>query len=92
MQPLHTCTVIGQAKLDRVAHADSPRNGSAWDAATVMLRIVRYANDAGFHLLRLDAAGDELPDTFHQSVEAACAQTALEFRTKPGERRDASAI
>lgn len=92
MQPPHSYTVISQAKLGRVAHAVSPRNGSAWDAATVMLRIVRYANDAGFHLLRLDAAGDELADTFHEPVEAAYAQAAFEFRTKPQDWRDAGAV
>lgn len=92
LQPPHTCAVIQQATLDPAASTDFARNRSAQDAATVALRIVRHGNDAGFFLLRLDAAGEALADTFHESVEAACAQAAFEFQIKPEDWREAGAV
>ena len=68
------------------------RTGSARDSATVALRIASYRSKAGGYLLRLDATGEELADTFHGSVEAAGAPTAFELQTKPEDWPDAGAV
>ena len=52
------------------------------------LLIVRYADDPGFYLIHLDEAGQELTDTYHESVGEAQAQADWEFRIAGGEWED----
>ena len=47
--------------------------------APAALEIARYAGDAGFYLFYLDAAGDEITDTYHESMEDAVSQAEWEF-------------
>jgi hypothetical protein len=51
------------------------------------LKIVQLSEDldAGYYLLYLDAAGAEMTDTWHDSVEAAMAQAEFEFGLMPSE-------
>jgi hypothetical protein len=53
--------------------------------AAKVLQIVRYDEEEGFYLLRLDAAGKELTDTWHDSLEDAFAQAEWEYRLKADE-------
>ena len=53
--------------------------------AAVRVRIARYANDPGFYLLYFDANGDEMTDTYHDSIEDAMAQADFEFEVRPDE-------
>jgi hypothetical protein len=50
-----------------------------------MLQIVKYEDVEGFYLLYLDADGNELTDTFHDTLERAFAQAEWEYRVKPNE-------
>ena len=50
-----------------------------------VLRIVKYPEDQGFYLLYLDAYGQELTDTYHDSLEGAMAQAEFEFQVKPSD-------
>lgn len=54
---------------------------------SVALVIVRYAeeDEGAFYLLYLDAEGNELTNTFHETVEAAQRQAEFEFRVGLGE-------
>jgi hypothetical protein len=56
-------------------------------AAPAALRIVQYASDPGFYLLYLDAAGRELTDTYHDTLDGAMSQAEWEFAVMPGEWR-----
>jgi len=47
------------------------------------LRIVQYDAGGGFYLLYLDYNGEELTDTFHDTLDAALQQAEWEFRVPP---------
>jgi hypothetical protein len=47
------------------------------------LRIVRHDGQQGFWLLYCDASGQELTDTWHQTLEDALHQAEFEFTVKP---------
>jgi hypothetical protein len=49
------------------------------------LRIVQYPNDPGFYLLYYDRDGQEMTDTYHDSLEEAMAQAEWEFEARKGE-------
>jgi len=49
------------------------------------LRIVQYSGDPGFYLLYCDELGNELTDTYHDTLEEAMAQADWEFGVKPDE-------
>ena len=49
------------------------------------LRIVQYDGEAAFYLLYLDAAGNELTDTWHQTLDDAKHQAEFEFNVAPDE-------
>jgi hypothetical protein len=51
----------------------------------VSLLIARYPDMVGFYLLYLDEQGDELTDTYHDSLEQAIAQAEWEFQVQPYE-------
>jgi hypothetical protein len=46
------------------------------------LRIVRYEGDAGYYLLYIDRNGEELTDTYHDSLEGAMEQAEWEFEVR----------
>jgi hypothetical protein len=50
-----------------------------------LLRIVQYEGDPGFYLLHFDADGNELTDTYHDSMDDALEQADWEFQIKPHE-------
>jgi len=54
------------------------RNGSELPVP-VQLQIAEFDDDPGFYLLYLNEIGEELTDTYHDSVEQALSQAALEF-------------
>lgn len=49
------------------------------------LLIVQYAGDPGFYLIHLDEGGNELTDTYHDTLEDACEQAAWEFQVEEGD-------
>lgn len=49
------------------------------------LQIIRYADSDGMYLIHFDSHGEELTDTFHESLEDAMAQAMWEFSVDPGE-------
>ena len=76
------CLVLREVGLEprRVSTQQTVhRRGGAVLAAPAALRIVQFSGDAGFYLLYLDDVGDELTDTFHDSVDAAMAQAEWEY-------------
>jgi hypothetical protein len=60
-------------------------HGAAELPVAVVLKIARYDDAEGFYLLHFDADGNELTDTFHESVEDARAQADWEYEVKPYE-------
>lgn len=48
-------------------------------AAPNQLLIAQLSDDPGYYLLYLDAAGNELTDTYHDTVENAMRQAEFEF-------------
>lgn len=59
--------------------------GTATVPAPAMLHIVQFAGDSGYYLLYLDAKGQELTDTYHDTLAAALAQAQREFQIEPNE-------
>jgi hypothetical protein len=49
------------------------------------LLIAKYDGDDGWYLLYLDAAGNELTDTYHDSVQDAKKQSEFEFDVQDSE-------
>ena len=49
------------------------------------LRVVQFPGDEGFYLLYCTAAGEEMTDTHHATLEAAFAQAAWEFNVSAAE-------
>lgn len=65
--------------------------GSQAIPAASLLKIARYADEEGCYLLHFDNAGNELTDTFHESVEEAMAQAEWEYQVKSGDWRSGDA-
>jgi hypothetical protein len=57
--------------------------GGAEMPRPVELQIVTYGEDSGYYLFYCDAAGVEMTDTYHDTVEEAMAQAEFEFSVKP---------
>ena len=53
--------------------------------ASSELRIVQYSSDPGFYLLYCDESGQELTDTYHDTLAQELAQAEWEFRLKAAE-------
>lgn len=49
------------------------------------LSIVRYEGDAGVYLLYLSESGEEMTDTYHDTIEEAMSQAEFEFGVLPHE-------
>jgi hypothetical protein len=47
--------------------------------------IAQLPPDEGFYLLYLDANGDEITDTYHESLEKALSQAKWEFNVEVDE-------
>lgn len=65
-------------------------DGSDRGTAVTALRIVSGETGTGFFLFRPEAAGGELADTWHESLDAAMAQAQYEYGTRPLDWNDAS--
>ena len=46
---------------------------------------MRFEGSAGYYLLYLDSEGNELTDTYHDTLESAFDQAEWEFRVQPAE-------
>jgi hypothetical protein len=53
------------------------------NATPLHLAIGRYPDVPGYYLLYLDQHGEELNDTYHDTIEAAMRQAQWEFSIKP---------
>ena len=51
------------------------------------LRIVQFAQDPGYYLLYFDDLGEELTDTYHDTLNEAMEQAEWEFGVRPEEWR-----
>lgn len=60
-------------------------NGQEELPPPAILQIVQFTNDPGFYLLYLDASGQELTDTYHETCEGALLQAQREFQVEPDE-------
>lgn len=49
------------------------------------LKIVNYEGDSGFYLFYCNEKGEQITDTYHDSVNLALEQAELEFNVKPSE-------
>ncbi len=49
------------------------------------LRIVQYTEDPGYYLLYFDEEGEELTDTYHDTLSQAMEQAEWEFGVRPDE-------
>ncbi len=49
------------------------------------LRIVQYTEDPGYYLLYFDETGEELTDTYHDTLSQAMEQAEWEFGVRPDE-------
>ena len=49
------------------------------------LRIIQYDDDPGFYLIHVDASGQEIADTYHETIEEAMTQAEWEYGVKPEE-------
>ena len=47
--------------------------------------IAQLSPDRGYYLLYLDEAGEEITDTYHDSLEQALDQAKWEFNVEPDE-------
>jgi hypothetical protein len=65
-------------------------NGGNPFPPTAELKIMRYEGTSGFYLLHFDIDGNELNDTYHDSLEDALHQAEYEFRIEPSEWIDAT--
>lgn len=57
-------------------------NGQEKLPSPAILQIVQFTTDPGFYLLYLDASGQELTDTYHETREGAFLQAQREFQVK----------
>ena len=49
------------------------------------IQIVKYPDDPGYYLFYLDAEGQEMTDTYHDSLDKAMIQASWEFQVKADE-------
>lgn len=60
------------------------RNGKAIPPPTE-LRIVQYSGGTGYYLFYCNESGEELTDTYHDTLDAAFEQARAEFGVEPSE-------
>lgn len=53
--------------------------------APSILQIARYPDDPGYYLLYLDRGGNELTDTYRDTIDGELAQAKWEFEIQPKE-------
>lgn len=80
---LRYVSVGGRAPTEQTTHT---LNGSKIGPAAT-LRILQYDGDPGYYLMHFNAAGEEIADTYHDTIEDAVAQAEWEFNIKPEEWR-----
>ena len=78
--------VLREVQLDQDRHKPTGNTrhyvgGELWEGASA-LRIFRYRDEEGFYLLSVNDDGDEVTDTWHQSLEDAVHQAEFEFDLK----------
>lgn len=61
------------------------RSGLDLIPPTIMLKIAKFSDTVGFYLLHYDNDGNEITDTFHETVEDAIAQAEWEYGIKENE-------
>lgn len=47
--------------------------------AAAELRVMQFEGDPGFYLIHLDKSGEELTDTYHETIEQAFEQAHFEY-------------
>ena len=72
-----------EAQVDAAKSTGKTRHysGSRMLATPAFLRIAQIPPDAGYYLLYYDRSGKEMTDTYHDTIEAAQEQAAMEFQT-----------
>lgn len=78
-----SCTLLRRIRLSKTRHKPTGRthhyHGDFELPVPNELRIVQYDSDPGFYLLYLDEVGNELTDTYHESLAEALRQAKWEF-------------
>ena len=82
-------TVLREVKLDRHEPTGNTLHivGGSDMPPPAALRISVYGDEPGFFLLYLDERGNEVTDTWHQSLDDALHQAHFEFQVEPSEWR-----
>lgn len=57
-------------------------DGIEFKRLPALLQIDSFDGDSGFYLLRIDINGNELTDTYHESIEAVLEQAKLEYEVE----------
>ena len=76
------CSVVLDATHPPTGNTKHFRDGAETPSPSE-LRIVQYEGAPGYYLLYLNAAGQELTDTWHESVVKAKEQARWEFCVEP---------
>lgn len=61
------------------------RMGNTLTTGAVTLQLVQLSGDPGFYLIHLNSAGEEIADTYHDTIQDALAQAEWEFDVKATE-------
>jgi hypothetical protein len=80
-RPLFVVSLEGHRSTGKTTH----RIGRPFEPTS--LEVAQLDDDPGFYLFYLDAAGEQLNDTYHDSLARAFAQAEFEFEVRPEEWR-----
>lgn len=83
--PKYIRIVRAEVHPDRVTGNTRHYRDGAVQPAPKSVEIVKMPPDAGFYLLYLDDAGNEMNDTYHESLDRAKEQAEFEFGTAVSE-------
>ncbi len=90
---------MSKAKLINFVYLVSPKHkatgrtkhflGAEQMAEPYQLKIIQYPADSGYYLIYLDKNGNELTDTYHETLQKAFEQAQWEFSVEPREWKKA---
>ena len=87
LRALYVISLAGHAATGFTVH----RRGDDILPKPSSLTIAQAGSDAGYYLLYLDGQGEEMTDTYHESLDAAFGQAKAEFDVTKAEWRKAEA-
>ena len=85
VRTLYVISLAGHAATGFTVH----RRGDAILPKPSTLAIAQVGSDVGYYLLYMDEKGEEMTDTYHESLDAAFGQAEAEFDVMETEWRKA---